>query len=454
MGSVAASLLRAAVVAAGCAGAVPALAQPEPPTEPQPQRRPPTERPHSDTQIAKSPPRPTIAGEQERTRLKDRGIDLSLSYGSETAWNVRGGERERVRETGQFTFGATLDMETLAGIEGGTFQGTVTYRRGYDLGEKAGLGVLQQVQEVFGRGQTWRLTQFWYQQEFEGSGIDLKFGRLTMGEDFAAFSCEFMNLTFCGSQPGNIVGDYWFNWPVSQWAARLRVEAQNDLYVQAGVFEVNPKNLENDFTIGHFEGATGVLLPLEVGWTPALGANRLPGTYKVGGWYNTAGGDDVFLDVNREPQPVTGAPPLSRSGRYGGYVMVQQQVTGRAEEARTISGLTLFLNLTQADRKTSRIDNQVSAGLFYTGLLQARPEDVIGFAVGRTNVNARAERDLPGPRQRAEKPGAEYASELYYGFHVAEWLILQPNVQYIINPGGFDHNRDIVVFGLKANLVL
>lgn len=432
----------------------PALAGSGPPSMIEPERRQPGERPPSDTQVARSPPRPTLAGEQERTRLKDRGVDLSLSYGSETAWNVRGGERERVRETGQFTFGATLDMEKLAGIEGGTFQGTVTYRRGYDLGEKAGLGVLQQVQEVYGRGQTWRLTQFWYQQELGDSGVDLKLGRMTMGEDFAAFSCEFMNLTFCGSQPGNIVGDYWFNWPVSQWAARVRVETANDLYAQAGVFEVNPKNLENDFTIGHFKGATGVLVPLEVGWEPALGPNELPGYYKLGGWYNTANGNDVHLDINRAPRSLTGLPPLRRSGRYGGYVMVQQQVSGRAEEARTVSGLTLFFNATQADRNTSRIDNQITAGLFYTGLLQARPEDVVGLAVGRTNVNARAGRDLPGPRRRAEKPGAEYAAELFYGFHVSEWLVLQPNVQYIVNPGGFDNNRDIVVFGLKANLVL
>ena len=31
--------------------------------------------------------------------------------------------------------------------------------------------------------------------------------RLTVGEDFASFSCDFQNLTFCGAQPGNLVLD-------------------------------------------------------------------------------------------------------------------------------------------------------------------------------------------------------------------------------------------------------
>uniref|UniRef100_UPI0035BC4DFB carbohydrate porin n=1 Tax=Pedomonas mirosovicensis TaxID=2908641 RepID=UPI0035BC4DFB len=75
-------------------------------------------------------------------------------------------------------------------------------------------------------------------------------------------------------------------------------------------------------------------------------------------------------------------------------------------------------------------------------------------SVAPTSIPAPSGDFTPGPRQQAERPGAEYASELYYGFHLSKWIILHPNVQYIINPGGFDHNKDIVVIGLKANIVL
>jgi porin len=404
----------------------------------------------ADTQQT-SPPA-TMIGELGglRTSLRDDGIDLTASYGSETAANVSGGERHRVRETGQFTFGATLDAEKLLGIKGGTFQATVTYRRGKDLGAAAGLGVLQQVQEVYGRGQTWRLTQFWYQQTFADGHADVKLGRLTQGEDFAAFSCDFMNLSFCGAPPGNLAGDYWYNWPVSQWGVRGRIK--NDRwYAMAGAYEVNPRNLNNKFILGFFHGAKGVLVPAEVGFTPRVGAARLPGSYKIGGWYNSANADDLYLDVNRQPLAVTGLSPLSRDGRYGFYAQFQQQLTGTAEDgpkgAQTTHGLVAFLNITQTDRLTTATDSQIAAGLSFTGPLHARPKDDIGLAAARTNVNGRATRDLPAS---AERPDAEYAAELYYSLHATDWLVLRPNVQYIVDPGGYDEARDVVVLGLKG----
>jgi len=46
-------------------------------------------------------------------------------------------------------------------------------------------------------------------QKYLGGLLDWKVGRLVGGEDFAAFSCEFTNLTFCGPPPGNIVTSAW-----------------------------------------------------------------------------------------------------------------------------------------------------------------------------------------------------------------------------------------------------
>lgn len=392
----------------------------------------------------------TLTGEWGglRTSLRDDGIDLTASYVSETAANVSGGARKRVRETGQFSFGATVDTDKLVGLPGGKLQATITYRRGKDLGAAAGLGVLQQVQEVYGRGQTWRVTQFWYQQSFAGDSADIKFGRLTQGEDFAAFSCLLQNLSFCGAPPGNVAGDYWYNWPISQWGARVRVKT-SELYAMAGVYEVNPSNLDNSFFLGHFHGVKGVLVPAEFGYTPHVGSRGLPGEYRVGAWYNSARADDVALDINSAPRAVTGLAPLRRKGRYGVYAQFQQQFTGTAKGDKTVQGLVGFLNITQTDRRTTVTDNQIAAGLVYTGPLASRPDDDIAFAIARTNVNARSLRGTPS---NAERPDAEYAAELAYCFHLIGWLSLRPNLQYVVNPGGFSRAEDVVVLGLKASV--
>ncbi len=310
------------------------------------------------------------------------------------------------------------------------------------------MGVLQQVQEVYGRGQTWRLTQFWYEQALGRARI--KLGRSSPGEDFEGFSCDFQNLSFCGAQPGNLVGDYWYNWPVSQWSARLRYDA-GAAFAQVGAYEVNPRNLDRDFFSWRVHGATGVLIPVELGWVGQSGRAGHAASYRVGGWWSSAHGDDVLLDVDRRPHVLTGAAPLRRSGRYGAWIAVQRQLSGRAEKGKAVSGLSMFLNVTQADRRTSPIDNQVAAGLFYKGLLPALPGDVLGLGIARTNVNARSVRGSPAT------PGgldAEYAAELYYSLHPTGWLELRPNLQGVHHPGGRRRVGDVAVLGLKAALTM
>ncbi len=407
-----------------------------------------------DTQSA--PPAGLIGDWQAiRTRLGERGIGVTARYASESGYNFAGGDRQLFRETGQFDAGVLLDLETLAGLKGGAVQATVTWRRGRNLTADAGIDALQQVQEVYGRGQTVRVTQLWYEQRI-GPAVEIKLGRTNPGEDFAVFSCHFMNLSFCGAQPGNLVGDYWQNWPVGQWGARVRIDLPRDLYVQGGVYEINPRNLDNDFFVAHFHGATGALIPIEIGWTRGGGAGERGGhvgSYKVGGWIATVDGDDVLLDIDRRPSIVTGLDPLRHSSRYGVYAMMQQQLTGTSKDGKSLTGLSMFANVTQADRATSVTDNQVSVGLFYKGLVPAVPGDVLGFGLARTNVNGRAataDRLVPGTPVR----DAEYAAEVYYSIHPAEWLELRPNLQYIHQPGGVRSAADVGLVGMKAAITL
>jgi porin len=388
------------------------------------------------------------AADDFRSTLKHEGIELQANYLSEAAGNITGGQDRLVREAGQLTLGAGIDMESFFAIRGGAFQMTLTWRRGSNLASDAGLNTLELVQANYGRGQTARVTQFWYQQAFAGDRIDVKLGRLTTGEDSAAFSCDFMNLSFCGARPGSVVSDYWFNWPVSQWGMRWRYRGPSG-YSQIGVYEVNPKNLEETFTIGRFSGATGVLIPIEGALTPTLGANNLPGTYKIGAWYDTSSAGDIFLNVNGAPRAVTGLKALERHGRYGVYAQVRQQLTGRfdGEEA---SGLAVFLNVVQAERRTGRLDSQIGVGLTYTDPLHRGAHEQVGIAIGRTHVNRRAAAYDRIERANSPGPQSEYLAEFNFRYEATPWLTLQPNVQYIVSPDGNDELEDVAIVGLRT----
>ncbi|AJC23573.2 porin [Pandoraea pulmonicola] len=391
-----------------------------------------------------------------RTDLAERGITLNLGYTGEAAHNFSGGQEKLTRYTDQWVIGSTMDLDKLVGWRGGTFQMTITDRNGRNLGADAGIGNNMLIQEVYGRGQTWHMTQFWLNQSFLGGRVQWKIGRLTVGEDFANFSCAFQNLTFCGSQPGNLVGSYWVNWPTSQWATRLKINTSEQTYVQAGIYQVNPNYVNDDYARSHGlsldnpSGTTGALVPLEFGWRPDW--NGLPGSYKFGVWYNTSNGKDLYQDVNHAPRGETGLAPRERNGQYGVYINFEQQVSGTAGGR----GASVFLNISQADRETAAQDHQIALGLQYKGPF-ARARDVIGVALGATHNNGRYARYVRQQDQRLGTntkvgDGYEYVAEVYYSWSPMPSIYLRPNLQYIRHPGGTSANHDAFIVGLKTGI--
>jgi porin len=391
----------------------------------------------------------------QRKQLAEQGVAFNVGYVSELGHNFSGGTDHLTRYTDQWTFGTTLDLEKRWGWRGGTFQFTMTDRNGRDLGADANIGNDMLIQEVYGRGQTWHLTQLWLNQKLLDDRLEVKLGRLTVGEDFFSFSCDFQNLAFCSAQPGNLAGGYWVNWPTSQWATRIKYLTSPNSYLQLGMYQVNP-NYVNDSYARHNGwkpnnpgGTTGALIPLEAGWQASW--RGLPGSYKLGAWYNTSNGDDLYSDRNSNPRGLTGLDPLQRNGQYGAYLSLQQQVTGSPGDR----GATVFLNFTHADRDTARLDHQLTMGVQYKGPFESRGQDSIGFAVGATHNNQRfsdyvSQNNVRTGQNTVAGGSYEYVSELYYAWVPVPSVSLRPNVQYILHPGGTSRNGNAFVIGLKG----
>ena len=398
-----------------------------------------------------------------RTELLEKGYDFSLEYVGEVGSNLDGGYNDdtTARYSDQFALGVKMDLEKILGWKDAEFKLAITERSGRNISnDRIGdprAGTLSSSQEVWGRGQTWRLTQMWYKQGYFDDKLNVKIGRFGPGEDFNSFPCDFQNLAFCGSQVGNWVGNIWYNWPVSQWALRIKYNITPEVYAQVGVFEQNPSYLEtgNGFKLSG-SGTKGMILPVELVWTPKL--NDLPGEYRLGYYYSTAKADDVYEDGNGQAAAISGASYKSHSSKHGAWVVAQQQLTSHNGSAAR--GLSIFANATVHDKDTNFVDNYQQIGLTYMGPFDARPKDDIGVGIARIHVNddVRKNRRLVNDLNNVDDydnptylpiQDTEYNAEIYYGFHVTNWLTVRPNVQYIKHPGGVNQVDDALVAGLK-----
>ena len=407
-------------------------------------------------ETAGRPGEPRMFGGMEwRQRLFENGVDLQLVHVSESAYNLGGGSKQLVDYTDQVAVGATFDLERIVGLKDAVIQITYTSRAGRNLVDDAELGTFQLVQEVWGRGQTVRLTQMWFEQKYLNDLINWKFGRVSIGGDFATFPCDFQNLTFCGAQPGNLVGGYIFNWPISQWGTRIKVNLEGFGYYQIGAYDQNQQYLgyENKLWPVWYQGSTGVLVPVEIAWNPKF--SGLEGSYKFGGWYSSGQQPDTIYDYAGNLIAFSGQPAAMRTGQYGAYVAFQQQIT-RTSETDSNRGLRLFFNAAFADTVTATTDRQIAGGFWYIGPFESRPNDSVAFAVGTTHRNQRVTQVAMLQNASGSGPApvkdSEYVFELDYTFVPVTGFQIRPNLQYIHSPGGSAINKDVWILGLKTVL--
>ncbi len=393
---------------------------------------------------------PTMTGDWGglRTKLADEGININLGYIGEFADDVAGGRRQGSDVAEGFGFGAAVDLGKLAGVEGGTF--SVSFRQRWGRSTAADYtGNKFNLQEDYGVGQNLRLTELSYDQLLDHDFLDLKVGDYPMGNDFAGdpLLCTFVSGAICGhmqSLPASTNG--WSDYPIARWGGRVRINPTPDLYLQTGVFESNPTNVTapNGLKIS-LSGSTGVVIPVEAGWTAGLGPENLMGHYKIGAFYDTSDTADV---VNTRKY---------YHGRYGMWVLFDQMVW--RFQSGTKRGLSVFGGGTLSDSATSTTPAYVMAGLYAQGPIAERPMDYINLGFISARVNHRL---IAAEYQKFAADGitdfgleeGENDVELGYGFAATPWLLVHQTIQYINNPGAFSytHIPNAWIFGLETKV--
>ena len=381
----------------------------------------------------------------KRTELAGQGVKFDANIAADAAYLAEGGRHEDHAATvaSQFWLGSTLDLEKLAGWDGVTIRAAVSARQGQsttvdDLQDSAA-PQMANVQANFGRGnQKTRLSELSIEKNFKEQGVSVKVGRLGLGMDFNVMACDFQSTAFCAAQMGKWQGNIWMNTPVAQWGGRVKYQATPEIAAQVGVYEFNPENaLERHGWNLDTDNADGVTIPVEVIWTPKSLLNGLPGSYRVGAMYNTADEAKNQYDVAYAKGTV------GEDRTFAGWLAVEQQLTSTGSGKQ---GLHSFANFSWHDRSTNKVDNSQQLGVKYIGLFNSQPNDILGLAVNRVHVNDR----VTNPAFNAS---AEYNVELNYSYNPTKWLMIRPNLQYVINPGSTNNVDNAFVLGLGSKII-
>ncbi|ASG22382.1 OprB family porin [Nitrospirillum viridazoti] len=409
---------------------------------------------HATAGAAETPGAPALGD-----RLANAGLSLTLDYTGEAAANPSGGLRQGSAYAGQLHAGADADLERILGLDGTVLHAALTQRHGRNLAADA-IGNNTSVQEVYGLQNLHLLTLTLEKKLLDGR-VDMEVGRMVANAAFLnnPLYCHFQTNAICGNPVFvNHVSNY-TSAPGSSWAGRVKADLTDTLYAHVGAYEANPRDQSPTGHGLHFgtDGATGVVVPFELGYAPGDRASSLPGHYQVGGWYDSSTYSDPLNDAMGRPSVLTGRPGMTEAGRWGASGRFDQVVWRSASNpARTLS----VFGVAMASVSGRAVEDRYFAlGVVQTGLVEGRDQDTLGLVITDQRFS-----DLTLARIAAARASVsstvsaarhEVMMELAYGMQVTSGVRVSPNLQYIVNPDVTarpftrDNPADAFVVGLK-----
>jgi porin len=406
----------------------------------------------------KQPAQPNLSGDWGglRSYLEGKGLTFTLPYTNDFLANVRGGIGPGAVGIGVFQPQLDVDLQKLAGLEGGKFHihGLVTHGPFFSA---TYLGNILAVSNLEA-GPVARLYSLWYEQNAFNDRLSVRAGLMSADSQFlqSKTASNFINNGI--SWPTFLAANLPAGgpaYPLPAPGVRIRVKPIDEVAFQAAVFSGDPSGGDGSNqsaplptgTVFSFRG--GAFVIAEASYLPnqSPGAKGLPGAYRIGAWYHTSPrfADQRFDNIGLSlTDPQSTGIPLNHTGDTGFYGVVDQmfyRVPGTEDQ-----GLSGFIRAGGVPNDRNLISFYADGGLLYKGLLPRRPDDKVGIAAAYARVggNARsldADVGLFGNFIYPIRTG-ETMIEVMYQAQLAPWWLLQPELQYIVRPGGGVPNSD------------
>jgi len=216
--------------------------------------------------------------------------------------------------------------------------------------------------------------------------------------------------------------------PITALGALSEWHPSEHLTLRAAVFDAVAGDANDDTRFAYIRVAKDE----GVQWLGEVQYDFDGGAVKLGHWANTLA-----------------APTLDGMGTHrmaGTYGQVQFTLT--TEKDKADQGLKGWVRAGQADDKTLAIDAYAGGGLVYTGPLPGRDEDMVGISVASAHFGKPYEATVSGPVSNETTWEISYQAAIRPGFSV------QPDVQYVVHPGGDPSVKNAVVVGVRFKLDL
>jgi porin len=410
---------------------------------------------------------------KERQELKDLGITFSLHERSEVWANVSGGGHQGVSYNGLTIAKLDVDLNAVAGWTGAEFFTSAFDIHGHGP-SRSFLGNQQLVSNIEATPSI-KLYDLWLDQSLFDKKLSIRVGQEGANDELmvTAYGGLFLNSSFgFPGMPAAVLPSGGPNYPLASPFARALFNISDKITFVAAAYTDDPappgtgdpqirdRNGTafrlNGHTLGFAEGSYSP--------TPDAPAS-LPTTYKIGAWYATGPFADQRIDNNGGllASPTSTGVPLNHNGDWAVYGIVDQMVWQRPDAKN--QGIGLFVQVMGGPTNRNLANWFVEGGMNWVAPFKQRPDDTFGLAVTYLGISPAARRyssDLVAFGSATSSYASnETVLEATYQAPITNWLTLQPDLQYVINPNaGIPNNfgnlplANAFVLGMRVTIRL
>jgi porin len=409
----------------------------------------------------------------KRDYLKQHGIDFSVTYTSNIAGNPVGGKIPGgCTYADNIAFGCLFDTEKLIGWHGGYLMMSVIQRDGASL-SKNNIKNFYRVQQV-ADGYTLKWYELSYQQDFFKNRWSYKLGRLGINNDFdvSPLYWLYMNNAIDSTTRGFAIDGKLPTAPNAVWGSRLKVNLTTSTALRLGVYQLADPS-KNGLN-WNFYPTNGVLFIGQYSWSPEFckptASTQKPSTTLLNPLASRK--NEVSEKSVKEPVDVTKLKGFEGHYWMGGYYSTWEypQINSKINAPNSYgfywhadqtiyrpnpmsdAGLILWSSYVLCpEENISVVTFQANAGAIYTGLIPGRVNDslIFGSAYGDFSNS------LAGTPSSLKNgtPTYELLYEFGYRINFTKFFYFQPDLQWIINPGGTGHIPNALVLGAQIGVI-
>lgn len=362
----------------------------------------------------------------ERPLLESHGVTINSSMLYSPFMKTGGGANgeSSAKGYGLFNLGVTVDTEKAGLWKGGTFFGLYQRKAGYGISGANPNGAMGDYMGF--DGWDWheinQISEYWYQQKLFNGKFRMKLGKQDSNTDFGYLNSgwDFMNSAF-SVNPTLPLPTY----PDQPFGFMAEINPNEWLSIRDGIYS----RYSVPFNV------------TEIEVKPTI--KKLPGRYMAGAWESSdRNGINVATGMNSD-----GSTYYNTFNRnFGCYVNFEQMIyKEKKDDKNDMQGLVVFGQAGFSPSNRNDMSRYVGGGLHYLGPIPKRDKDIAGLAVGSGSFAPRLG-DVGS--DYGNRVGSETVIEAFYRVQVNKWFYLQPDVQFIMNPGGMYDNS--VAIGIRS----